>query len=274
MKYGVYHEYDREDTARTESALLSVWPRLADFHADLVLVGGLVPRYICRSREEDTWQPHTLDVDLGIALAAGETTYAPLSHHLTSEGFAPKGGRFQKITKGATLYVDFLTPRSSETASTSVQVDDIRADAFFGVDRALCTYREVLIQGKDLNGANVRETVKVCEVGPFLCLKLQAYDKRAEPKDLFDVIYTALNYDGGVAAAVEAFQAERAAKNLAYPMARRVLEERFRDEQEKGPQTYATFCLGEFDPEAGADSNFKRAALAAEAVTVVRQLLG
>ena len=274
MKHATYDDYHLDDTARTESALLSVWPRLGDFHEDLVLVGGLVPRYICRSREEDIWQPHTLDVDLGIALAAGGTMYAPLSHRLTSEGFELKGGRFQKITKSATLYVDFLTERSSDTAPISVQVDDVPANAFFGIDRALCTYRKVLIQGKDLNGGNVRETVKVCEIGPFLCLKLQAYDRRAEPKDLFDVIYSVLNYDGGVAAAVEAFQAEQAAKNLAYPIAQCVLEERFRDEQEKGPQAYATFCLGEFDPGAGTDGNFKHAALAAEAVTVVRQLLG
>jgi hypothetical protein len=274
VKHARYQDYHPDDTTRSESALLSVWPRLADFHDDLVLVGGLVPRYICRPRRDEDWQPHTIDVDLGIALAAGGTMYAPLSHRLTSEGFKQKAGRFEKVTKSTTLYLDFLTERSSESAPTSVQVDDVPANAFFGIDRALCTYRKVVIEGKDLNGANARETVKVCEVGPFLCLKLQGYDRRAEPKDVFDVLYTVFNYDGGLAAAVEAFQAEQVAKNLAYPLARRVLEERFKNEQEKGPQAYATFCLGEFDPEAGGDSNFTRAALAAEAVTAVRRLLG
>jgi hypothetical protein len=271
MKHTAYRDYHVDDTARSESALLTVWPRLADFHEDLVLVGGLVPRYICRPRKEDALQPHSLDVDLGIALAAGGTMYAPLSQRLTNEGFEQKGGRFQKKMKSGILYVDFLTERSSATAPTSVQVDDIHASAFFGIDRALSVYREVLIEGKDLNGANVREAVKVCEVGPFICLKLQSYDRRAEPKDLFDVIYTVLNYDDGIDGAIEGFHLEDAAKNLAFPIARRVLEERFKNEQEKGPQAYASFC--ESGIAAGADFEFTRATFAADAVTVAKRLL-
>jgi hypothetical protein len=272
MKHTAYGDYHPDDTARSESALLTIWPRLADFHEDLVLVGGLVPRYICRSPTENALQPHSLDVDFGIALAAGGTMYAPLSQRLTNEGLEWKGGRFQKAMKSGTLYVDFLTERSSQTAPTSVQVDDIHTSAFFGIDRALSVYRQVLIEGKDLNGAKVRETVKVCEVGPFICLKLQSYDRRAEPKDLFDTIYTVLNYDGGIEAAVTAFHVEEAEKNLAFPVARRVLEERFKDEREKGPQAYATFC--ESGIPAGDDVEFTRAALAADAVTVAKRLLG
>lgn len=66
MKLPRFHDYNRDDTARSEAALLSIWPRLADFHQDLVLVGGLVPRYICYPLEDDEWQPITLDVDLAI----------------------------------------------------------------------------------------------------------------------------------------------------------------------------------------------------------------
>jgi hypothetical protein len=271
MKYTGYGDYHPDDTARSESALLTIWPRLADFHDDLVLIGGLVPRYICRPRTEDALQPHSLDVDFGIALAAGGTTYAPLSQRLTNEGFEWKRSRFEKEMKGGTLYVDFLTERLSETSPTSVQVDDINASAFFGIDRALSVYRQVLIEGKDLNGANVRETVKVCEVGPFLCLKLQSYGRRAEPKDLFDTIYTVFNYDGGIEAAVAAFKAEEEAKNLAFPIARRVLQERFNDEQEKGPRAYATFC--ESGMPAGGDAEFTRDTLAADAVTAAQRLL-
>ena len=48
MKKEHYEDYSAEETARSESALLTVWAVLHDFTEDLVLVGGLVPRYICR----------------------------------------------------------------------------------------------------------------------------------------------------------------------------------------------------------------------------------
>jgi len=271
MKYARFRDYHQDDTARSESALLSVWPRLADFHEDLVLVGGLVPRYLCRPLG-DEWQPRTIDVDFAIGLAAGGSMYEPLSKRLIGEGFVRQGARFEKILPNVTLYVDFLTERPSSEAPHSAQVDDIAASAFFGIDRALKVYREVRIEGKDLSGANVRETVKVCEIGPFLCLKLQAYAKRAEPKDVFDAVHAVLAYDLGVVAAEEGFHRE-AGPNLAYAVAKQVLEKRFREEREKGPSDYASFCLGDPDASIDEDADFRRSALAADAVTVAHRLL-
>ena len=69
MKHSSFDKYRREDTERGEAAMLTIWPKLADFHEDPVLVGGLVPRYLCRQDlAEGDWQPRTLDVDLAIAL--------------------------------------------------------------------------------------------------------------------------------------------------------------------------------------------------------------
>lgn len=274
MKRPHLHDYAREETARSEAALLTVWPRLADLHADLVLVGGLVPRHLCREQGEGDWQPHTLDVDLAIALGAGGGgMYEPLSDRLDGAGFTRKAGRFEKtMPGGGTLHLDLLTERVSEAAPTAAVVDDVGVSAFFGVDRALKVYRTVRIAGRDLDGARVAEAVKVCEVGPFLCLKLQAYAGRAERKDVFDVVHTFLNYDVGVEAAAAAFQAE-AGVNLALPVARRMLEERFGDEEAKGPTDYANFCLG--DPVRSEDDvlEFRRRELMADAVNVGRRLL-
>jgi hypothetical protein len=198
--------------------------------------------------------------------------YEPLSKRLIGEGFVRQGARFEKILPNVTLYVDFLTERPSSEAPHAAQVDDIAASAFFGIDRALKVYREVRIEGKDLSGANVRETVKVCEIGPFLCLKLQAYAKRAEPKDVFDAVHAVLAYDLGVVAAEEGFHRE-AGPNLAYAVAKQVLEKRFREEREKGPSDYASFCLGDPDASIDEDADFRRSALAADAVTVAHRLL-
>lgn len=274
MKKPHLHDYHREETARSEAALLTVWPRLADLHGDLVLVGGLVPRYLCREPGEGDWQPNTLDVDLAIALGAGGGgMYEPLSQRLDGAGFVRKAGWFEKALPGSgTLHLDLLTERVSEAAPTTAVVDDIGVNAFLGVDRALRVHRTVRITGRTLDSARVTESVKVCEVGPFLCLKLQAYAGRAERKDVFDVVHTFLHYDGGVEAAAAAFRAEAGA-NLALPIARRMLAERFSEEEAKGPTDYANFCLGEPGRSEDDTLEFRRRELMADAVNVARRLL-
>ena len=115
--------------------------------------------------------------------------------------------------------------------------------------------------------------VKVCEVGPFLCLKLQAYVQRAERKDAFDFVHTLLNYDGGPRRAAEAFEAEEGV-NLAFNTARRVLEERFADERSQGPAAYAAFCLGDRVAGGAEETEELRAQLTTEAVTAAFLLQG
>lgn len=270
VKHPNHASYGPHDTSRSEAALLTVWARLADFHEDLVLVGGLVPRYLCRPSTSG-FVPNTLDVDFAIALAAGGGMYEPLRERLRNEGFAVEQGRFRKEVAGAALFIDFLTERPTPEAPESAIVDDFAASAFFGVDRALNVFRLVTVEGRDLHGAEVRETVKVCEIGPFLCLKLQAYAQRAEPKDVFDVIHAVQHYDGGATAAVRAFAAERGS-NLAFPISRQMLIERFADERAKGPVDYARFCLGEAPTKSSDEERLRRATLANDAVTVAQAL--
>ena len=68
MKYPYYLDYSKESTDNCETALLTIWAVLRDFHDDLVLVGGLAPRYFCRPSSQEI-HPVTMDVDLGIARA-------------------------------------------------------------------------------------------------------------------------------------------------------------------------------------------------------------
>ena len=42
-----YHDYDPRRIDLAESALLTIWGCLGDLHEHLVLVGGLVPKYLC-----------------------------------------------------------------------------------------------------------------------------------------------------------------------------------------------------------------------------------
>jgi hypothetical protein len=271
MKFSSASDYRSENTRLSESALLSLWAKLGDFQDDIVLVGGLVPRYICRP-SADGLEPNTLDVDFGIALAAGGNMYSPLSERLANEGFLRENGRFVKKTPKGNFFVDFLTERPTSNSTTTAVVDDIGVSAFFGIDRALRICRMTEIEGTDLDSAHVKERVRVCEIGPFICLKLQAYHGRAEKKDIFDVIRAVIHYDGGLDVAIESFKTE-AGVNLAHPIACQVLRDRFEDKDAKGPVAYASFCLEGQPLMIEEERIYRHTALANQAVDVAIALL-
>ncbi len=271
MKMEHYEDYSAEDTARSESALLTVWAVLHDLTEDLVLVGGLVPRYICRPAAE-ALQPVTMDVDLGVSLAMSSGMYDTTKTRLDKAGFEWVEKRFVKVIGKTNLFLDFLTDKPSKDAPDSAMVDDIPVSAVFGVDRALEVYREVDIAGKDLYGADVKERVKVCEVGPFICLKLQAYHNRAQSKDVFDLVRAVRDYEGGTEAAVAAFRAE-AGRNLAFDCALHTLKDRFGTATSKGPVQYADFCAGSLMANSAADIEFLEAQYANEALDAAQVLI-
>jgi hypothetical protein len=271
MKMEHYADYSAEDTARSESALLTVWAVLQDWTEDLVLVGGLVPRYICRPAAE-ALQPVTMDVDLAVSLALSNGMYETTKTRLEKAGFDWKESRFVKTIGRTQLYLDFLTDKPGKDAPDSAMVDDIPVSAVYGVDRALTLYREVDVSGRDLYGGDVTEHIKVCEVGPFICLKLQAYHNRAQSKDVFDFVRAVRDYDEGPDAAVAAFRGE-SVRNLAFERALHTLQERFANATSKGPVQYADFCAGSLMSDSAADTDFLRRQYANEAVDAAQALL-
>lgn len=257
MKLPSYDDYSSESTALCERVLLTVWGCLRDYQEHLVLIGGLIPRYLC-GHAQGGYDAQTIDVDFGIALAADASHYDPISSRLTSNGFElkPGTGRFARRFGGLEVAVDFLTERESEGDPEARMVDDVRAQAILGLDRALRLARVVNVSGSDVKGARVTEAVRVCEVGPFLCLKLAAYAGRAEGKDVFDAVRCALDYDQGFRVAIRRFQ-EESLVNKAFAKAASVLQERFGDADGKGPVDYAEFCLSGRRARLGRD-DFRR----------------
>jgi hypothetical protein len=274
VKLPSYDDYSSESTALCERVLLTVWGCLRDYQEHLVLIGGLVPRYLCGQARGD-YDAQTIDVDFGIALAADSSHYDPVSSRLASNGFElkPGTGRFARMFGAMEVAVDFLTERESEGDPEARMVDDVRAQAILGLDRALRLARVVHVSGTDVKGARVTEAVRVCEVGPFLCLKLAAYARRAEGKDVFDAVRAALDYDQGFKVAIRRFQDERPV-NKAFAKAASVLRERFADADGKGPVDYAEFCLSGRRARLGRDDSrrlFDR--LRNEACLLGRELL-
>jgi len=248
MKYETYGEYDPRAVAQTHPAFLTVWSALGGYHDDLVLLGGLVPLYICKHPTGRTAlpRPATLDVDFGVSLGATAGQYGTLSTDLRAQGFLPsqkQRGRFEKEVGSFTLYVDFLVEDGDSPRGTRI-VDDVPASVMPGVARALATARQIPIEGADLFGARQKVTARVCDAGAFLVLKLRAFLHRQQGKDVFDLLYTMLHYDGGTQAAVESFAREAKAGNPAFADARAALENLFAGESSPAAVKAAHFVLG------------------------------
>ena len=142
-----------------------------------------------------------------------------------------------------------------------------------GINRALATARTVEVGGVDLHGAEQKFYARVCEVGPYLALKLRAFCDRQQPKDAFDILYTIQHYDGGTDAAIAAFADEVRIGNAACADALRTLKEHFQNENAPGPVKASLFVLGEAAPGESEDAKFRRTTLRQEMVDAAIKLL-
>ncbi len=277
MKYETYSEYDPRHTALAERAFITLWSALGAWQPDLVLVGALIPRYLCHApiQQSSLPLPATLDVDLGIALAADSGQFGNLRWALGVQGFkasAQHPNRLEKTIGAVPMYVDFLVEHTPRT-SGSAQVEGVVASIIPGVNRALETARIIEVTGVDLYEAEQKLTARICEVGPFLALKLRAFCDRQQPKDVFDVLYTLRHYDRGTTAAVSAFAEEVRVGNPACPDALRSLKVHFLHESSPGPVKASHFVFGPINPNESQDVQFRRVVLRQEMVDAAAQLL-
>lgn len=240
-KHPHHHDYPAGSTDLAVAALLTVWSSLLNYQEDIVLVGGLAPKFLC-DHPPEALPAVTMDVDLGIALGATGGLYGTISSHLQGLGFKNDGGRFRRDLKGLSIFIDFLT-EADKPNQTAAMVDDIPVSSFPGVNRALALYRTVTVNGTDVFSGQQTCAVKVCEVGPFLVLKLNAFAHRQQPKDTFDVYKSVLHYDRGAEAAAQGFRTE-AGRNPGFRLANDTLATHFAAVDGAGPTRCAEFMIG------------------------------
>jgi hypothetical protein len=140
MKFETHAEYDPRRSEIAQQAFLSVWSGFTRWHDDLVLLGGLVPRFICKPLPTHSLlKPSTtIDVDLGIALGTESGLYDPISTALAGQGFFQdphQQHRYVITIAGLEVPVDFLVEYGRDEQGM-VAVDDIAATVMPGVNRA------------------------------------------------------------------------------------------------------------------------------------------
>lgn len=246
-------EYTPETTELSERALLQVWSSLGNYREHLVLVGGLVPRYLVNQTTVEDKNKHcgTIDVDLGISLAVRELeTYEEIAGTLKGLGFNPgkntKGNNqkhsFIQRVDGHNVIIDFLTPQYAGRGGATMKglQENLSAIQTEGLGLAFNSPLELEIKGELFTGGQREEMVKVCRAIPFIVLKALACDKRIKNKDAYDLTYIFTNYEGGVKALVsEITPEERVEKS--FKNAIKSLEKNFATPNHNGCVNYAKF---------------------------------
>jgi hypothetical protein len=255
VKPQIYNEYSEEKTELAEKILLEVWACLGEFRKDMVLVGGLAPRYLVRSFSKGREIPvhcGTMDVDFGLSLAiADRKTYGAIRKTLVDRlGFRPgtnARGReqrhsFVKTVNGVDVNIDFLTavyggPKDSRMREMEEEISAIQVR---GLGLALLDPLEIKITGKMLSGELTTETVNVCRPVPFVVLKSLSFSDRRESKDAYDLVYIIENFDGGPAKLAKTVR-EDEIKSEFWDESVESLRNHFESIGHTGPARYASF---------------------------------
>lgn len=269
-KFGTFGQYPKESLPSAEAALLTVWPSLARYHEDLVLVGGLAVHYLTRRDLPGLPGAVTMDVDLGIMLAASGGLYGTIKTDLAGLDFRTDKSDENRLVRrygDMNLYLDFITEHPPAVTGSRM-VDDVVASVVPGVDRALACRRRVMVQGRDLFRAERNCEVAVADIGPLLVLKLNAFGGpvgRRLPKDAYDVLLAVRGFIDGPEAAVAGFRAEAVAGNTGYESACEALRKDFSARDQDGPIRAAEFLAGHVED---------RERIREDVVTVAKFLLG
>jgi len=275
----VHHtDYNEAVTARCERALVTLLGDLGPWRERIYLAGGLAPRYIVGQLPEGA-QAHvgTTDVDLIVGLALGDETsetYRTLQNNLEKSGFVQREPSFRwtRDVEGDSVAVEFLCETDSVMAGRIFRPREFTGSRFaaFNVRGAHLVREDFIereIEAERLDGGGLsRVAVRVANVLPYTVLKIFAFQDRHESKDAYDLGFTLFNYEGGPSAAGRAAATSAVRTHPQVEEALILLEERFRDIAQDGPNAYASFLADLDDEEA-------KARLRQEAVAIIRSFL-
>jgi hypothetical protein len=272
-------EYDEATTVRCERALVTLLGDLGPWRERIYLAGGLAPRYLIGQLPEGA-RAHvgTTDVDLVIGLALGDETpetYRTLQNNLEKAHFKQEepSFRWSRDVEGVKVLVEFLCetdevepgrifrPKGEFTGS-KLGAFNVRGAHLVRED-----FIEVEIEGERLDGGGrSKVTARVAGLLPYAVLKILAFQDRHENKDAYDLVFTLMNHPDGPRAAGEIAAHSSIAQHAHVEEALFLLEERFRDAGQDGPNAYATFLATPDDEE-------EKARLRQEAVAAAREFL-
>ena len=151
-------DYSQTITQMVEKGLLDIWGRLGEYREFLVVIGGLVPRYITAPEGtpdyDVTTHCGTMDIDFGISLAVSDNEkYKDICEILLENGYRNRlndRGHLQRhsFVKGEganALIIDFLTPKYCQQRSDASEPVLRAAASYLDAERIGRCWRKVKI---------------------------------------------------------------------------------------------------------------------------------
>jgi len=255
-------EYTPEAVAACEKALRTLLVKIGPWGAQLILIGGMAPKYLVGTLPRDM-SPHVgttdLDVVVGVAVESDdEAAYRTLQENLTESGFAPSRNpatgqeltfRWQRRVDDVTVTLEFFCPVGNGTPGrlrrnpgdgVGSQVSAIRTR---GAELAAADYVIVHLSGDTVDAGGIREDVpvKIANILPLLVLKSFALQERDKDKDAYDIVWTLNAYGDGPASVAVVAHGSPIVGGTDVHEAMELLRTNFRTPDHSGPAKYARF---------------------------------
>lgn len=255
MRSDVTDEYPRSDTDACFSVLLLVADLLKKRGDAFRIIGGWVPKLLCKQNE--LLGPHTGSLDVDILLRAesfAKLAYEGLPKDLKGAGLEPESNDdganqwyARKVVGEVDVRVDFLAPRQRREDPEDVRIGGLNVWKAYGTSAALGPAVELSQDGTAWKIGQISGVrIPVAAGGAVILAKAISFDDRRAKsdenkpyKDAYDLVYLITSYrDGPVRLAEEVAACEPTLRDEAL----RLLEENFRDAGSIGPR-YAAYFL-------------------------------
>lgn len=247
--------YTPEALAACEKALRTILTKIGAWGSQLVLIGGLVPRYLIGAPPPELSEhvgTTDLDVVVGVALPdEEEEIYRTLQQNLKDAGFtAAESFRWQRRVDGVLVQLEFFCPAGDgqpgkllrNPGGAGSQISAIRTR---GAELAGRDYVMVPLRGDLLDHAGFQERVdlRVANLLPFIVLKAFAINDRDKAKDSYDLVWTLTAYGEGPRSVAEAAVNSPVISHPEIPQAIAYVRDHFQTPKHRGPSQYAVFEL-------------------------------
>lgn len=262
--------YDDLVTESCERVLVTILRGLGPWCDSIFLIGGLTPRYLVQEKPPSIPKhAGTGDIDLVVQLAllADTEAYHTLEDNLTKlkfeRGENNKGVRVswrwkRHLPGGLTIILELLADDDEKSGGKMMELPTEGNISAMNIPHASMVFdyhrtTEIRAELLDDDGI-VTQTVRYADIVSFGCLKVLAFNQRAERKDAHDLIYCLQYGEGGPEAAGDAFREARAGKHrVVVEEALELIAKHFADDAKTegylkdGPIAVAKFELGETD---------------------------
>lgn len=230
-----------------EMVLLELTRILGEYRDNIVVIGGMVPRYLVPEAVE----PHIGTTDVDIALDHrhfAEEGYRTVHTLLTDHGYElDKLQPFiyrRKITidgNEITVQVDLLSGEYGGTGRKrrTQKVQDTRPRKARGADLVFEHSEQIEINGELPGGGKDKAMVRFSAIVPFIVMKAMAMRDRLKQKDPYDIYYCLQYYPGGPEKITELMAPLN--KNGLVREALAILNEKFESPEHIGPVHIAEF---------------------------------